>query len=169
MPKPIILTKAEIKKFWTYVEKRGPNDCWRWLGCHKNVKNEEYPIYIPNSDTKYAAHRVACFLTYGDAGKCCCHKCPGGGNPWCVNPKHLYPGTDKTNSADRDRDGTTQRGETHSLAKLTQKQVVQIVKLRKKNLTYEQIAARIGCTVKSVSNVCYGHCWSWFTGLTKTT
>lgn len=136
MTKPIKLSKADIKNFWTWVEKHGPNDCWEWLGAHDK---DGYGIFHPTSGW-YRAHRVACFLIYGDAGKMTCHKCPGGDNPGCVNPKHLYPGTGKLNSADRDKIPHGIHGEQCHLAKLTNRQVTRIVKLHKLGKTNRQIA-----------------------------
>ena len=36
-------------------------------------------------------------------GKVICHNCPGGDNSFCVNPKHLFLGTQRDNMVDRSR------------------------------------------------------------------
>jgi hypothetical protein len=163
MPKPIVLTKEDIKTFWSYVEKRGLDDCWTWLGGHDK---DGYGVFHPHIGVAswYKAHRVACFLKHGDSGSMCCHVC---NNPGCVNPKHLYPGNGKLNAADRDKTPHGIHGERCHLAKLTDSQVKQIVKLHNIGKTNRQIANYLGVRRRLVERVCTGECWSWLTGFSK--
>lgn len=59
------------------------------------------------------AHRVAWELANGPIppGVCVLHNCPGGDNPACVNPRHLWLGTKGDNNADRHQKGRDARGE----------------------------------------------------------
>jgi hypothetical protein len=99
-----------------------------------------------------------------------CHTCKG--NPGCVNPKHLYPGDGKHNSADRDREGCPMAGERHYKAVLTRKQVLQIVKLHKqivngKPLGATRLSRILGCSERAVQHVLHGSSWSWLTKIPK--
>ena len=161
MPKPIKLTKADSKRFWSLVEKRGPNDCWHWKGSHVA---SGYPRYYSFTGFDYRAHRVACFLAYGNSGDMTCHTC---NNPWCVNPRHLYPGDIHTNTDDKRKAETTPRGEANNKAKLSRKQVMEIVRLYNLDKTTSQIAQILGLHREIVYKVCSGRCWSWLTGISK--
>lgn len=59
------------------------------------------------------AHRVAYQVTTGDiisSEDLICHHCD---NPKCINPKHLFKGTNKDNSDDKCRKGRQAKGVIH--------------------------------------------------------
>jgi len=88
------------KRFWGKVKKS--SGCWEWeAGCHKH--GLPYGKFYTNGKTM-VAHRVAYELTYGPVpdGLFVCHKCD---NPRCVRPDHLFLGTPKDNTRDRDLKG----------------------------------------------------------------
>jgi hypothetical protein len=89
-----------MKRFWDKVKIAGPNDCWEWQAC----KNKHgYGEFFFNG-RRHGAHRVAYQLTYGDFDQnlVCCHKCD---NTSCVNPKHLFLGTQQDNVDDMMKKG----------------------------------------------------------------
>lgn len=65
-----------------------------------------YGILYHKGKTLYA-HRVSWELNRGPIpeGLWVLHNCPGGDNPACVDPAHLWLGTASDNSKDRDAKG----------------------------------------------------------------
>lgn len=111
-------------RFWSKVNKLGPNDCWEWMA-RRNPKG--YGTFRgPNGCTN--AHRIAWELTFGPIpkGQPVLHDCPGGDNPACCNPAHLWIGTVGDNNRDRHSKGRTACGIKIPLAKLTDQIVQQI-------------------------------------------
>jgi len=71
-------------------------------------------------------------------GMCVCHKCD---NPECINPDHLFLGTQRDNVLDMIKKGRDNhaRGEKHHRAKLTANKVLEIQKSGK---SYNWLAAK---------------------------
>ena len=109
---------SPVDKFWKYVEKT--ESCWLWIG----AKTRGYGAFTVMGKT-YAAHKFSYELHKGKIkkGKIVCHDCPGGDNPCCVNPDHLYAGTYSDNNSDSVRKGGAPTGEKKPNAKLTDEQV----------------------------------------------
>ena len=78
-----------------------PNSgCWLWLAA---VNSKGYGCY-PYEGATRLAHRICWIYTYGAIpdGLCVLHKCD---NPGCVNPEHLFLGTQGDNMRDMGRKG----------------------------------------------------------------
>ena len=74
--------------------------CWRWRGAHNDAG---YAQMWWNGKVHRAA-RIAYLLYVGTIpqGVYVCHSCD---NPGCVNPAHLFPGTQSDNMKDSVRKG----------------------------------------------------------------
>jgi hypothetical protein len=148
-------------RFWCRVDKRGPDECWPWLGCkHKSG-------YGRISAGGYGGrmldtHRVSWELHNGPIpegegyhGTCVLHRCD---NRPCCNPNHLFLGTNDDNMADMVAKGRAHslRGEANGNSKLTAAQVAEI---RSATGAQSRIAARFGISQALVSKIRRGENW----------
>mgnify|MGYP001206704065 CR=1 FL=1 len=114
------------ERFWTKVNIKDSDDCWEWL---YSLSHRGYGRFELNGKV-ISAHRMAYILTNGPIpkGLYILHKCD---NRKCVNPTHLYVGTQGDNITDREKRSPVDRalcGVTH--AKFTLAQIQEIRKLR---------------------------------------
>lgn len=105
-----MLSESVVDFFWANIKKDFENNCWEWKGA-KN-RHGYGVIYSYSSFKKYAhlrAHRVSWEIYNAEEipnGLYICHHCD---NPSCVNPNHLFLGTQKDNILDSVRKGRFRR------------------------------------------------------------
>ena len=92
------------ERFWRYVQKA--DGCWLYIGA---IDSYGYGI-VSDHGKVVKAHRYSWELLYGPIpkGLCVCHHCD---NPPCVNPAHLFLGTNADNTADRNAKGRQAKGD----------------------------------------------------------
>lgn len=102
------------------------------------------------------AHRVSYVVNNGkiDDGMFVLHKCD---NKKCVNPNHLFLGTQKDNMMDKVAKNRQRKGELVPQAKL---KVEQVLDIRKMQGTLQEIANKFGVSFQCVSLIKNNRRWS---------
>lgn len=102
MTKPFLDIKIRLT---SKVEKRG--DCWIWQGSKGKQGYGNVGIRVARGVSKTVlAHRCSYQAFVGEIadGMCVLHRCD---NPSCINPDHLFLGTNKDNVDDKVGKGRT--------------------------------------------------------------
>jgi hypothetical protein len=109
--------------------------CWNWIG----AKRLGYGVLRINGKPT-GAHRLSYIHFKGPIkeGKFICHSCD---NRACINPLHLWEGSNQENIKDRDRKKRTARiyGENHWLSKYTNSQIAKMREMNKEGFTDKEI------------------------------
>lgn len=148
-----------VKRFWSKVDIRGPEECWPWTAC----KCHGYG-YIYYMDGKYRrSHRVVYKLIIGPIpdGMCVLHHCD---NRACVNPAHLFLGTKADNSADMVRKGRShnRNGELNGRSKLTENQVISIrQEYEQGNISHRNLANMYGVEKAAIGKIIRRENWRY--------
>lgn len=130
--------------FWNRVDIRSDDQCWEWQA---QLKKDGYGVFWMNN-TEWRAHRLVMHdLGHDITQKVVCHTCD---NPKCVNPDHLFVGTQKENIADCIRKNRKPCGSKIINSKLTDQDVKDIrSEYAQHNITQRELAEKY-----HVSHVC---------------
>lgn len=144
------LTGKDWARFDAKYEKKGVWACWEWTASTDRRGYGQFWLGKP-----VFAHRVAWVRRYGPipADLHVCHRCD---NPTCVNPNHLFLGTQADNMADKTEKKRHSYGETHGCAKLTEDRVRAI---RADDRLLREIAADYGVSQVTVSHIKTRRIW----------
>lgn len=158
-----------VRMFLNRIE-RVPNGCWVW----KNARGRNKYWTVWTGKKYIGAHRFSWLYHCGQipVGKYVLHKCD---NKTCVNPDHLFIGTQLENMTDMRLKGRDHRpgpldsakGEQHGMSKLTDKQVLQI-RRRYRRISYhrtnvKQLAIEYGVSRNMISRIVSGRNWAHVT------
>lgn len=115
-------------RFWQKVVIGSPSECWLWQGSVLNSGYGQFQVHDDGRLLCATAHVASWFLSQGawpSKGMQVLHNCPEGrDNPLCVNPAHLWLGTQSQNMQDSVQKGrnmhvtrpeTLARGDRHGL------------------------------------------------------
>lgn len=176
--KAIELTTLLVTGFWlTLNGKRRASDCWIWPGRSDNYGYGRIQ-YQPggHASSYYLAHRVSWVIHNGviPPGFLVCHTCDC---PGCVNPNHLFLGSNLENIADarakgrmpdpvrfqlgffRRRPGA-KIGSMHPSAKLTVNNVQVIKELLQGGSPVRDIARQFSVSTTTIYNIRSGRKWA---------
>lgn len=152
--------ETRIQKYWQRVQKT--DTCWWWIGTkYPNNAGTFYGCIRWGSNYIPVTH-VAWYLVTGMWPKNqinhYCH------NPLCINPEHIYDGTQSENMKDMYDAGRqrfrNQKGQCNPNSKLTIKDVKQIRALFAKGLTQTEIAKEYNVSVPNIHFIVRNKTWN---------
>lgn len=129
--------------------------CWYYIG---NDANQFGHGRISFGGKREGAHRAAWLIKHGEIpkGMHVLHKCD---EPSCLNPDHLFLGTQADNMKDKAKKKrcADRHGEKHPLSKLTPELVIWI---RESPQLQREIAHALGTDQGTISNIINRKSWS---------
>jgi hypothetical protein len=174
----ILMTLADINRFWNCVELGEAGDCWPWKRGLSGVGYGQFYLpkaqFIEGARVPIGAHRLAKALFDLDASQAIeieldgdtltCHDCPGGDNRACCNPGHLFLGSRRDNNIDAMAKGAIlpvrfKSGSAHHGAKISEADVAAIREHYANGAGGRDISACMGISLQIVQRVVSGKCW----------
>lgn len=131
------------------------NNCFLWRGSTSGGYGQ-----ITINYKVYYCHRIAYILFKGKIPEyiCVLHKCD---NKLCINPDHLFLGTDKDNMQDRDNKNRQVKGEKHGSSKLIKNNVKEILQTKNNDLPYirNSLAIKFNVTRGAINHIINKRQW----------
>jgi hypothetical protein len=150
-----IVNNTLADSFWEKVQKT--SDCWLWTGARVNGRYYGVINHRREGRTvRTLAHRASWLLHFGQipAGICVLHKCD---NVICVNPDHLFLGTQKDNCRDMWSKGRGKGGhppgENHPRSKLKNFQRQEILRELARGISQYKLARYFGVSQATIWRV----------------
>ncbi len=125
---------------WKHVNKKSDEECWEWIG----YKDKGGYGTIRFRNKQAYAHRLIYEIVCGkiSEGLSVLHTCD---NPSCVNPKHLFLGTQQDNINDAVAKKRMAVGSHHGMSKLVENEAKEIRKLYSTGLYSQRKLGKMFC------------------------
>jgi hypothetical protein len=147
-----------MARFMTYVERRVSDGCWLWMG----VENSNGYGRFTHKDDHHLAHRFGYELFFGSIpdGMNVCHRCD---NRKCVNPEHLWLGSQSDNLNDAVAKGRMHRPDTRAdrngNTSLTWEKVRTIRSMHDSGVRKFHLASLFGVSPSTIGNIINQETW----------
>lgn len=146
-------------RFERFFSKRKRKGCWEWTGSSMIRGYGSFRVG-GRAGASFMAHRVAWVVYRGPIpeGLLVCHHCD---NPACVNPDHLFLGTQRENTHDMMNKGRQRFGGKGVVGdrRLTAEDVLAIRLASEAGELRNEAALRFGISVGTVSDITSGKTW----------
>lgn len=149
-------------RFWEKVAVRGADDCWEWTASKDGLG---YGWIGDGNKHMVRAPRVSFVLNIGpipitQPRTLVLHHCD---NPSCVNPAHLFLGTDMDNSIDMDSKGRRKapRGIDCHSAVFTPEMVLEIRERLESGCTCKALSDEYNVTPAAIRKIKKNISWKW--------
>jgi hypothetical protein len=143
---------SPLERFWSKVNKTPT--CWVWTAAKANKGYGVMRIDGKN----IRAHIFSYEVHLGPVldGVFVCHRCD---NPPCVNPQHLFLGTNHENVKDMVSKKRHTYGEKNPQSKLTEYDVMGIFKSKSEGMRNSDIARVVGVSQTTICQILKGNRW----------
>ena len=144
----------KIRKFFSKVKKL-KNGCWKWVG----GKNSQGYGCFRYKNKQMLSHRISFswFVGVIESGMFVCHLCD---KKYCVNPHHLFQGTQSDNMQDALSKNIIKSGEESSSSRLSK---INVDEIRKEwisgNKTQREISNKFNISQSNVSFIVNNKTW----------
>lgn len=159
---PDHLICGDEERFWNSVQKLSGDDaCWVWT---KHMDKDMYGLFHIHEKGKIIHLRAAAYSWQLYTGRpvpknlLVCHSCD---HPYCVNPQHLFLGTNKDNMEDMTNKNRQYRpkGKLNVNAKLTDDDIREIRKL-KPTTTIKDLAKKFKVSPSTIVGIYTKTTWT---------
>jgi len=150
----MVIDKGTLDRYWEKVNVKGPDDCWEWMA---GIRGFGYGRFWFKRKC-VPAHRFSWELRNGGIpeGMLVCHSCD---NPSCVNPEHLFLGTQSDNIQDALKKDRMSNGERNGFSKLIDEQVLSIRREYKEGKSQAELTRKHGVSKSTIHFVVTRKTW----------